>query len=155
MRLPLRTRSKWSSTSTPALSAATIISDTDKALVESRAHDGVEEDLFQAFSSLQDDALEQVDRLYDLFLEASTNTVLRMPNAYAPLYKHYRHIYLRPFKCYVAYQGHARRLGEQQQRTFPIAFRRTGLRFLSHPVPAPHISGLSRDHPSTTPGLGV
>lgn len=69
-----------------------------------RVHDGVEDDLFDAFSYLEDNAPEQVDRLYDLFLEASTNTIPRMPNAYAPLFKHYRHIYLRPFKLCIAYR---------------------------------------------------
>lgn len=68
-----------------------------------RVHDGVETDLFEALSYLEDNAPEQVDRLYGLFLEATTKTIPRMPNAYAPLFKHYRHIYLRPFKYYVAY----------------------------------------------------
>ena len=69
-----------------------------------RVHVGVEADLFQAFSYLDDNAPEQVDRLYRLFVDAVTRTIPRMPNAYAPLFKHYRHIYLRPFKYYVAYQ---------------------------------------------------
>jgi len=69
-----------------------------------RVHDGVEADLFEAFSYLEDNAPEQVDRLYGLFLEAVSKTIPRMPNAYAPLFKHYRHLYLRPFKYYIAYQ---------------------------------------------------
>lgn len=69
-----------------------------------RIHDGVEADLFEAFSYLEDNAPEQVDRLYGLFLGAVTRIIPRMPNAYAPLFKHYRHIYLRPFKYYIAYR---------------------------------------------------
>ncbi len=68
-----------------------------------RVHDGVEADLFESFSHLEVHAPEQVDRLYNLFLEAATKIIPRMPNAYAPSFKHYRHIYLRPFKYYVAY----------------------------------------------------
>lgn len=69
-----------------------------------RVHDGVETDLSEAFAYLELNAPEQVDRLYGLFLEAVARAIPRMPNAYAPLFKHYRHIYLRPFKYYVAYQ---------------------------------------------------
>lgn len=69
-----------------------------------RVHDDVEDDLFEAFSYLEDHAPENVDRLYTLFLDAITKTIPRMPYAYAPLFKGFRHIYLRPFKYYVAYQ---------------------------------------------------
>ena len=69
-----------------------------------RIHDGVEDDLFVVFSYLEDNAPEQVERLYGLVLEAATKTIVQMPNAYAPLFKRYRHIYLRPFRFYVAYR---------------------------------------------------
>lgn len=69
-----------------------------------RVHNGVEADLFEAFSYHEDEAPNQVDRLYELFLYATTRLISQMPNAFAPLFNCYRHIYLRPFKYYVAYR---------------------------------------------------
>jgi plasmid stabilization system protein ParE len=69
-----------------------------------RVHDGVEEDLVEAFRYYEEHAPEHVARLHLLFLEATERLIPRMPNAYAPLFEHYRHIYLRPFRYYVAYQ---------------------------------------------------
>lgn len=69
-----------------------------------RVHGGVESDLIELFTYLQEVAPEQVDLLLDMFLETVSKTIPQMPNAYAPLFKHYRHIYLRPFKYYIAYQ---------------------------------------------------
>lgn len=69
-----------------------------------RVHNGVEDDLYKAFSYYADEAPEQINRLYSLFLDAITKRIPQVPNAFAPLFKHYRHIYLRPFRYYVAYQ---------------------------------------------------
>lgn len=69
-----------------------------------RVHNGVEDDLSEAFSYYADEAPEQTNRLYDLFLDAVTKRIPQVPNAFAPLFKHYRHIYLRPFRYYVAYR---------------------------------------------------
>ncbi len=60
-----------------------------------RVHNGVEDDLFEAFSYYADAAPDQIDRLYNLFLDAVTKRIPQVPNAFAPLFKHYRHIYLR------------------------------------------------------------
>lgn len=69
-----------------------------------RVHNGVEDDLFEAFSYYADAAPDQIDRLYNLFVDAVTKRIPQAPNAFAPLFKHYRHIYLRPFRYYVAYR---------------------------------------------------
>lgn len=69
-----------------------------------RVHNGVEDDLFEAFSYYADAAPDQIDRRYNLFVDAVTKRIPQAPNAFAPLFKHYRHIYLRPFRYYVAYR---------------------------------------------------
>lgn len=59
----------------------------------------------QAFAYFDEVAHETdlASRLYQLFQEAITEQIPGMPHAYAPLFSNYRHIYLRPFKYYVAY----------------------------------------------------
>ncbi|KAS76739.1 toxin ParE2 [Mycobacterium tuberculosis TKK_03_0112] len=61
-----------------------------------RVHNGVEDDLFEAFSYYADAAPDQIDRLYNLFVDAVTKRIPQAPNAFAPLFKHYRY--------YVAYR---------------------------------------------------
>lgn len=86
-----------------------------------RVHNGVEDDLFEAFSYYADAAPDQIDRLYNLFVDAVTKRIPQAPNAFAPLFKHYRHIYLRPFRYYVAYRKVLRCLSDDRR-----GYRHTG-----------------------------
>lgn len=68
-----------------------------------RVHDGVEGDLFEVFSYYAVEAPTQVDRFYDLFVNATVN-IQRHPFVYPLLFGHYRHVVLVPFQHFVAYQ---------------------------------------------------
>lgn len=50
-----------------------------------RVHNGVEDDLFEAFSYYADAAPDQIDRLYNLFVDAVTKRIPQAPNAFAPV----------------------------------------------------------------------
>lgn len=69
-----------------------------------RVHADIADDLHWASSYYRENAPEQVSRLFRLYNDAVDNRIPQMPYAYAELFKHYRHIYLLPFKYYVAYR---------------------------------------------------